>query len=488
MSTFDSDFNAQLQSDFGYYVSFAEHIFKLKDGEEDQVFEEACNIFNEHRVNPLFCIELIGKAANNNMANLHAYYNLLQKLKEEYRVDYAFLGNSTTSVFNNIINAEKGTEEELEAALNYYEYQTVQGLILRGNVPDFSSYVEEKNINLQDQYNLRFDNKDEKYTPIELACRFGAEDIFAYLRSKNIDPTSKCLEYAFLGKSDRIIQDLLTFGLKPDQTCLTNAIMSHLNSYIQTMIEENNLEPDLKKAEEYYNIYVILRGLSFKPLMQERFPIVLQLSNPELISALVKDGYDPTLKILSAFRKPIHYIPYIKNTHVLEELFDENWDANETGINNWTALFYSAQGGLASDIEFLLKHKADINHVDDFKWNALVHAIRANQTSYALALIEAGIDVTLEDLDKFTPLMWAAHHDNAQVIEAILARGIPVDQEDCDNKTALEWAAYLNSANAVKLLLEKGAKPNHKNKYGLTPLQKAEHAKAERTIALLKDL
>ncbi|EAY05435.1 hypothetical protein TVAG_197360 [Trichomonas vaginalis G3] len=81
---------------------------------------------------------------------------------------------------------------------------------------------------------------------LELCCYHGAVDCFKLLRSKfNSEITKECIGLSFLGGNSEIMSELLKYQTS-DEECMEYAIISHYIDFVTFLMNEYNIEIDLK--------------------------------------------------------------------------------------------------------------------------------------------------------------------------------------------------------------------------------------------------
>ena len=143
-------------------------------------------------------------------------------------------------------------------------------------------------------------------------------------------------------------------------------------------------------------------------------------------------------------------------------------------------------------LDFLLKHGADIDAKDTEFMSALHHAVVDGNAKLVEYLIEHHADTNLlrekssEEKQEMTPLMLSIlkkHHD---VTRNLIEHGADVNfQRPSDHATALHVAAYVGDIEIAQFLLKKGAYLNAKTDNGATALGGAIYGRNTQMVRFL---
>ena len=147
----------------------------------------------------------------------------------------------------------------------------------------------------------------------------------------------------------------------------------------------------------------------------------------EVITALLKNGYDPESKD-SYIRTALSYAAEKGHDEVVKLLLEKDGiDLNSKSTNSQTALSYAAWNGHNEVVKLLVK--------------------------------KDGIDLNSKDtLGNQTALSYAAEKGHDTVVKLLLEKdGIDLNSKDTYGQTALSYAAWKGDDTVVQLLLEKGA-------------------------------
>jgi ankyrin repeat protein len=130
-------------------------------------------------------------------------------------------------------------------------------------------------------------------------------------------------------------------------------------------------------------------------------------------------------------------------------------DADVQGL---TALHAASLKGLASIVQLLIDHKADVNAVSALG-DPLFLAVRSRKADVVQILLGAGADPDAfrHDLDPPTALHLASLCNDTDVMRRLMEAKARVDLRDIDGATPLFRAVERNNLDAAALLLENGA-------------------------------
>ncbi|EAX97848.1 hypothetical protein TVAG_435950 [Trichomonas vaginalis G3] len=162
---------------------------------------------------------------------------------------------------------------------------------------------------------------------IELCCYHGAVNCFKFLRTKyNFPITEKCLQYSFLSGNPEIMSECMKV-MKPDDSCMRYAIISHNIDFICFLMNEHNIKISLESCCEFKNLQAFLVCLDQCFNIGCLFPYSASFNIPSLCRYL---------------------LPFCE-------------DINKKCSNGNTALHYAVEGNSIEIIRLLLSHKAKLN-------------------------------------------------------------------------------------------------------------------------------
>ena len=148
-------------------------------------------------------------------------------------------------------------------------------------------------------------------------------------------------------------------------------------------------------------------------------------------------------------------------------------------------LIAAAQDGLATDVDTLLKHKADVNAIDSAGATALAWAVMRGNDAIAARLLKAHANPNLVDANGVSPLMLAIDSDAPTLVKLLLANGANANLARENGETPLMHAVHAGSLEMVELLLRSKADVNaRETQFGQTALMWAA-GRPDLTKALL---
>ncbi len=164
---------------------------------------------------------------------------------------------------------------------------------------------------------------------------------------------------------------------------------------------------------------------------------------------------------------------------LLTLLLDHGADANQHGVNDYTALHIAAERGDLRALELLLERGADpneITRIDDMETPLDVAASAGQQ----------------KIVDRLRPLTtrlnWerAAREGDVATLKRMLRAGYDLDKRDGYSQTALMRAAHAGQREVVEWLIAQDADLDHRAKFGLSALMLsviAGHPQVARMLA-----
>lgn len=144
-------------------------------------------------------------------------------------------------------------------------------------------------------------------------------------------------------------------------------------------------------------------------------------------------------------------------------------DIKYKNIDGDTALTI-AVSNKSSDIESLINHGFDVNHINNAGNSSLILAMRKGNLEFGGILITHGANANHACSSGYTPALATSIDGQISCLQLLIDQGINVNHRSNNGNTALINAAMKGHTEYVKLLFKNGAYVNHKNNKGNTAL------------------
>lgn len=156
----------------------------------------------------------------------------------------------------------------------------------------------------------------------------------------------------------------------------------------------------------------------YSSLMSGKVSVIAELikGNPSLINKDPTSGQPPLVEILN----------WGGHLDMVELFVTNNADINAHGVWGRTALHFAAERGDAKMVEFLLKHKADVNALDENGFTPIVQAIRSADVIKLLLAYGADINAHGGENTLYSQAVANPQSVGPGVIELILTNGVDV--------------------------------------------------------------
>ncbi len=319
---------------------------------------------------------------------------------------------------------------------------------------------------------------------------------------------------ALLEGAEVEIFKLLSYGATPEQWA------EWLRAPLEHAAARGNLDLVLRLLKAGANGSAGWRGCRGRTLLDA----AALGGNPEVLSALLRAGCRPDVKVVSASsrRSALHTSVVCGHTAVARKLilaganvkYRDPADqcgplqAAAAGAHNdlvsdlllrgastrarnaygRSPLHTAARLGHAKVLSVLLDNTEHVDDLDNYSSTPLMLASSHGHLSTATLLLSAGAKLTLRNEADLTALEMAASNGNVGVINAILGQGADANEQDGDIEWApLHYASVQGNADAVDALLDAGAKIDLETSSKLTPLHlAAEDNRLEALRTLLR--
>lgn len=147
-----------------------------------------------------------------------------------------------------------------------------------------------------------------------------------------------------------------------------------------------------------------------------------------------------------------------------------------TNIENTYPLEMAAGNGQEAAVNWLIKHRADVNLHPTAGVTAIYAATTHNYLSIIKILFQAKAKINItQNFNGWTPLMAAALNDNTEIINFLLKNHADLNLKDWTGESALLKAAAHGSLNSVKILTKAGLDPAAYDFYRNTSLTRAAY-------------
>ncbi|EAY22741.1 ankyrin repeat protein, putative [Trichomonas vaginalis G3] len=485
-------------------------LYKLNTFDE----EEIDNIYEDIEIklidtkvsSPIKILKAINLLAKYRNKYFHAYLYLYKKLIENYGL---IQENSIPALFQYFLNEEysicvyetKSKEleeiEEKHYTLDIHEDNTIYKAIMNDQKEIFISFIEKEGFDeTQKLISDFYPESEHGLSLLEFCCYHGAIECFKILRKhfEKIIPYN-CLLLAFYGGNQKIIRSCLKYN-EPNSECMKTAIFTHNIDNINILLNEYNINIEMRDCAAYDNIqaflilfnqsndidigflnstffnipticnYFISIGADIKWLFSA-LQIVAEYDNKETAEFLISHG------ITLEYSMPLHFALKSSSKKVLKVLIKHGANINDKTSLGSQAIHFAAAFNDVNIAQILVSHGADINS-KNFQGLIPLHiAVSNGRKEMVEYLLLKGSNVNSKDIHDATPLHYAAFSNNIEIMQLLISYGAKINSKDEEKRTPLHYAGKSNSADAARLLISYGANINSKDDLGDTPLHMA---------------
>ncbi|EAY22768.1 ankyrin repeat protein, putative [Trichomonas vaginalis G3] len=346
------------------------------------------------------------------------------------------------------------------------EENTIYSSIMRDDIKSFISFTEregfDENIKLKREI---FPFSWNGFTLLELCCYYGSDDCFKFLRTKfNSKITYTCLCFSFLSGRPEIMNKCLK-SIKPDQSCMKWAIISHNIDFVEFLMNEHHIGIKLEYCCRYNNLQAFFVYLDQTNDIDNCFMFSPSFGIQDLCQYLLSKGAN----ILNSTKPVYKLVGSYTNEDIIDERSVVGYDITQTNNNEWTALHCAAQYDHKDIAEFHVTNGADVNFKDNFGRTVLYYAAFWNSLETAKFLLAHGLKLA----ENKAVLNVAVERNSKEMIEFLLSKGVSINSKNEFKKTSIIIAAEYNFINALKLLVLNGADVNSTDEDGETALHYA---------------
>ncbi|EAY08459.1 ankyrin repeat protein, putative [Trichomonas vaginalis G3] len=438
------DYN-EMSSMFKDYMDTMTSLYRLKTRNEEEITEIYKKIKTNLIETEIFSAEAMLSEISNivvyNNRYLRSYWRIFKMIYEEYHPEKV---PHISFVFNYFANQEYGIvlndKDKIKYSLCILKKYSLD-IHKEDDIMTFMDLTENDDFNkfAKMQSNDLYPNPNLRYSLLELCCYYGSVSCFKFLITNfEAKITEECLRLSFLGGNADIMSECLKI-YKPDNQCIEYAIVSHNIDFLTFLMNEYNLQPQIK----YFCWYHYLDG----------FLVYLDMTN-EINKCFIFSG--------------MFNIPSL-----CEYLLSHGADINAKYIIDETPLHFTTEKYCIKTAEFFITHGVNVNAKDIHGMTALHYAVNYNNLESAKILISHGAYVDVKNNYGETPILIAMRRDNLYLQEFLFSKGADLNLTNDRENTYLHWAVQIRNVNAAKFLISHGVDVNAKNLFGKTPLQMA---------------
>ncbi|EAY02942.1 hypothetical protein TVAG_040920 [Trichomonas vaginalis G3] len=312
------------------------------------------------------------------------------------------------------------------------------------------------------------------YSYLELCCYYGAVDCFKFLITKFYAQISlRCLYLSFLGKNPEIMSECLKH-YKPDDYCMMYAIISHNIDFVTFLMNEYDIQIDLRDCGIYKNLDSFLVYLDQTNAIKTCFVNSARFNIPSFCEYFLSLGVKVNVKIEGGLTA-LHIAAWENCKETVEFLFLHGAKIKEKEDAGRTALHLAARKQSKETVEFLISHGININEKTNVGDTALHVAAVNNRKEIAEILISNGIKINEKNDFNRTALHYTASEKSKETAELLISHHAKVNEKDLNGKTPLHYAAQENDKEIVEILISHGANINEIDIYGYTALSIAKY-------------
>ncbi|KAI5492167.1 spectrin binding [Trichomonas vaginalis G3] len=488
----------KLMEIFAGYNDVYNTLYRLKTNDEEKlnaIYKKIKqNLIDSYQIQPDVIINDISKLSIYNNRYMKSYLAIAKQIVDEYHLNQV---NKINKVFNylfykeyNIVLNEKAKKRFNEFEHSHYssdihDQNTIYRSIMDDDKISLIFFTEREEFDKNQKLKSKlYPYSYEGISLLELCCYHGSADCFKFLITKfQSEITPDCLRFSFLSGNQDIMNECLKVQ-KPDDVCMKYAIISHNIDFVTFLMNEHNIEIDLKLCSIYNNLQSFLVYLDQTNDINACFVYSPNFHLSSLLEYFISNGADINAKGKYGCT-PLHYAARYNSKETAEIFISNGADINAKGKYGCTPLHWAARDNSKETAEILISNGADINAKDKDEWTPLHWAASANSKETAEILISNGADINAKDKDEATPLHWAARDNSKETAEILISNGADINAKDKDEWTPLHYAARDNSKETAEILISNGADINAKDKDEWTLLHYAASANSKETAEIL---
>ncbi|EAY05385.1 ankyrin repeat protein, putative [Trichomonas vaginalis G3] len=472
----------ELRSKFKYYIDSYNALYQLKTDKEEELNKIykiiKTELIDSRKYLPNKIIKDILNIIPYNNRYTKSYLSLAKLIFDDYNVkevDNVHHISSFLFYKEYGINLDKFDEfEKINSDyLDIHKENTIYRAIMHNDIERFILFTEREGFNKNQRLESRlYPNNLWGYSLLELCCYYGAVDCFKFLRTKfSSEITQKCLEFSFLGGNPEIMSECLKYQ-KPNKDCMEYAIISHNIDFVTFLMNEYNIEINVKYCIDYNNLESFLVYFDQTNDFNECFLYSSMFDIASLCEYFLLHGVDINAKNNNG-QTALHYSASNDSIEATKFLISHGININEKNNGGQTALHFAAMHNSKETAELLISHGININEKNNGGQTALHNAALYNSKETAKLLISHGANINEKDNDGQTALCIAALYNSKEIAEHLISHGANINEKDNYGKTALHYASKNNYKEIAERLISHGANINEKDNYGKTALHYA---------------
>ncbi|EAY11074.1 hypothetical protein TVAG_044980 [Trichomonas vaginalis G3] len=400
----DKDTYSELRSTYQNYIDSYTALYQLKTDKEEEELNTIYKMIKTNLIDSKMCLpkkmvkEILNIIPCNNRYT-YSYLKLVKFIFDDYHVTgvtginqlYNFLFYKEYGI--NLCNTEKKFEISKNNDIDIHSENTIYRAIMDDNKEKFIIFTEAEGFDKDQKINSSFfPISFIRVSLLDLCCYYGAVDCFKLLRTKfKSEITQTCLDFSFLGGNKEIMSECLKYR-KPNENCMSYAIISHNIDFVTFLMNEYNLEIDLHLCGCYNNLESFLVYFDQFAKVDECFIYSGMFNIPSLCEYFLSNGANINAK-------------------------------DRDGITN---LHFAVERECIEIVEFLISRGANINEKDNLGKSILHYTANNFNKELAELLLSHGANVNEKDDHGRTSLYWAVYYKNKEIVELLQSHGATI--------------------------------------------------------------
>ncbi|EAY06302.1 PH domain containing protein [Trichomonas vaginalis G3] len=346
---------------------------------------------------------------------------------------------------------EKFVGKSEKDILDIYQPGSLFHCLLHDNVDNLKKIINDSAFNIEKLY----DGK----SILALAARFGSENCFRYILSKNIPINVEVFEDAYFGGNIQIVEMLKSANFVPLR-CIDLAVQNHQSELVTYLMRGKDQEYTWEAALSSYNFKAFFDKLFTKSDVDSTdskgmIPLMAAASTGFYSIARLLNDLGTYIEIPGPKQyTALHYAVVNDNIEATSFLISVNANLNAITEDNETPLILAAKKDLQNIGFQLCDHKANVDLQDKQGNTALIYAAKNGSQSFISTLVDKNCNVNLANSEGNTAIFYAVLSGKSEIVSQLVDKNALVNIKNGKGETPLIWAARAGNIDVVNTLLD----------------------------------